>query len=170
MTADMDRQLPPPVAPLPPPLAQSPSSASMPLRSASMARTTPSWIALAASGLVVLGAFGPWASMMSVFGRLDVSGFDGGDGKITALIGASLVILFWVRTTATIRVVRAVMAACVAVVGLIDLGNINHVIDASSSEYARVSVGWGLWGTLLGSAVAFALAIVVKDGLQRPRR
>lgn len=78
-------------------------------------------LALASAVVAVAAAFMPWLSVYVI----SVTGFDGGDGKITALcglIGAGLAVAWWTRPKAH-AVVQLVLGAVVALIGLNDLTN-----------------------------------------------
>lgn len=110
--------------------------------------TKPPVLELVATGLLIVGAFGPWASLFGI----SASGMDG-DGAITlalAAIVAALLIRAHIRG-------GTVPLAALLVPGLIALViSIIDILDVSDKD---VDVGWGLWMTLAGSIVLLAAAV-----------
>jgi 4-amino-4-deoxy-L-arabinose transferase-like glycosyltransferase len=108
----------------------------------------PPVLELVALGLLVIGAFGPWASLFGI----SKSGIDG-DGVITlalaAIVGVIL-ILNRVRGSKVPLAVLFVAGALALAIAIID------ILDIRDKD---VDVGWGLWLTLLGSIVLLAAAV-----------
>ncbi len=116
------------------------------------------WAAIAGFALVVLGAFGPWATVGVAGFHVSANGFDyngalvlilalaalGGIGAYTfARGGVPLATLLWA------------LVACAAVIDVLVLINFLDIVGTRG-----VGVGWGLWLTVIG-AVAASLGAVV---------
>lgn len=105
-------------------------------------------VELVAIVLLVIGAFGPWASLFGI----SKSGIDG-DGVITLAV-AFIVSGFLLR--ARLRGATVPLAALL-VGGLLVVGiSIIDILDISDKG---VDVGWGLWLTLVGGVVLLAAAV-----------
>ena len=94
-------------------------------------------LVLASAAVAVVAAFMPWVSVFV----LSVTGFDAGDGKLTALcgvIGAGLALRWWSRPRAH-GLVQLGLGAVVALIGLNDLNNY-----AASGLYLTILAG-GVW-------------------------
>ena len=120
------------------------------------------WLTGAAALLMVVGGFGPWAT---VFGVLSVSGTHG-DGWIVIVGGViAAVLLARDLSSGSSRRWPAIGLVVVAVVGTIvtvkDLSDINSVAG-DSTFFGRqiVSAGWGIYMAVIGS-----VALVVCGGL-----
>jgi peptidoglycan/LPS O-acetylase OafA/YrhL len=127
------------------------------------------WGAPAAVGLLVLGAIGPWATVdIAALGQ-SASASEGGlesDGVITlilGLIGGGLLGLWRAQRARWQAIVTAVLGALAVLVAIIDISDVSGT-DVGLGGAADVSVGWGLWVTLLGSIV-----LVVVSGLLVPK-
>ena len=108
----------------------------------------PPVLELVALGLLVVGAFGPWASLFGI----SKSGMDG-DGVITlalAVIVGIFLILNRVRGGNVPLAVLFIAGALALAISIID------VLDVRDKG---VDVGWGLWLTLAGSVVLLAAAV-----------
>lgn len=124
---------------------------------------TPGIVMTTGGGLVALGSFLPWASL----GPFSASGLDG-DGVITLVLGVIVLGMGIVWLTAGgkrwLPVVALVSAVLITLVAGYDSMNI------STSEPgpfgAELSVGSGLWLTLLGGIVAATGSVL---GLLRRR-
>jgi hypothetical protein len=125
------------------------------------------WLLLGAAVLVVIGASMPWATVLTI----SVAGTVGG-GKATMFFGVVLGVFglliglkqgrLWVSITA------CVLAALVVLIALGNVGNISDVARQNGDTFLgnSVSVGSGLWLTLVAGLAAVALSIV---GIARRR-
>jgi hypothetical protein len=119
------------------------------------------WVGASAL-LMLIGAFGPWATVFSV---LSVSGTDG-DGKIVLIAALVIGAMVALRLNAKGRrwtVVVALLAGLIAAAtSIYDMANIQNTI--SNSQYRGViSVGWGLWIDCIASVSAvFALVVLAR--------
>jgi hypothetical protein len=134
------------------------------------ARTSPpvlGWLLLGAATLAVLGAVLPWAM---VYG-LALSGVRG-DGRLVlgcaaVIIGCGLLISsgrggLWAPLTA---LAFALLVALLALINIMSVGTV--VSDADLPLYGHVSVGGGLWLTLIAGILASgiaALAVLSRTG------
>ena len=112
-------------------------------------------LGLIGGGLVLLGSFMPWASIMSGFGNISVAGTEG-DGKITLFLGIGLVILGVVSLTSGRRLVvlQVLVSLAAGAVAGIDMGNMSSKIAGVASPFVHASVGAGLYLVLAGAIVA----------------
>ena len=101
--------------------------------------------------VAVIGAFLPWATLTSLFGTVDVSGFKG-DGKLVAVV-AALMLLVLVTGSPGYAFVMAL--AGVFLTGY-DLNNMSSHVDSISSNVVTADIGFGLY-LCLG---AFILATI----------
>jgi hypothetical protein len=110
---------------------------------------------LIGGGLVLLGSFLPWASVATVFGTVSLNGIEG-DGKITMVLGLVLVLIAVLELTgsADTRVVALVVAFIAVAIGGYDLLNAGDKLSAASNEYARASIGVGLYAIVGGGILA----------------
>jgi hypothetical protein len=125
------------------------------------ASSAPPVIAIAGVVLVVIGAFGTWASVSADAIGFDVSagGLDG-DGVITLILGliAGAVAFVGMRAPATWQaIVLAIAAAVIVLIAIYDMTQVGDAADGVSG--IDVSIGWGLWATLLGGLVLAADAV-----------
>jgi len=120
-------------------------------------RALPRELQIAAGGVVLLiiGAFGPWAKV----GGFSVNGLDGGkDGTFTLILalvaGGLLAYTHLKQVSARGFIIGAAVAA-----GLTLLISVIDFLDIMGTEF--VSVGWGMWMTLIGS-IALTAAVAMK--------
>jgi hypothetical protein len=123
------------------------------------------WGAPAAVALLVLGAIGPWATVdIAAFGQ-SASASEGGlesDGVITLVLGlidGGLLGVWRGQRARWQAIVAAVLGALALLVAIIDVSDVSGT-DVGLGGAADVSVGWGLWVTLLG-----AIVMIVVSGL-----
>jgi hypothetical protein len=157
---------PPPV--VPPAPAPVPVTPAAPTASTAGARSgwRPGTIAMVVGALVLaVGSIGPWAEISAGFFSQSVNGTDG-DGTIT-LVAAILILVIAVVTASTNAksglVVIALLAAMIAGgTGIIDAIDVrNRASDlADVTRFADAHVGWGLWATIGGAAVALVGAFL----------
>lgn len=116
---------------------------------------------LAGAVLMVAAAFMPWAQ---VFG-ISVDGTQGtGDGNLTiflgTLVGAMGVVVACMQGRLWVSVVAAVSSALAVVVSFKDIADVNGFANSNGLDPSAVTVGPGLWFTLLAALVALAFAFV----------
>jgi hypothetical protein len=105
-------------------------------------------LAGAGIALLVIGAFGPWAKVLST----SVNGLDG-DGVLTlglAVVAAVFVGLAYTKRAAPNKIALGVCGALALLISIIDIADVS----------GDISVGWGLWLTLIGSLVLIAAAVM----------
>jgi len=121
-------------------------------------------VALVGAVMVVLGSFLDWATVDSAFGSLGVGGMEG-DGKLTLVAGlVAGVLLLLVRGRAG-GIVGAVLLAIAALIGFVDYGNVQEMVDAVESEFARASVGVGLYLVIAGGILGVVGSVLsLKSG------
>lgn len=113
---------------------------------------------LAAIGLVVIGAAGPWVTL----GSFSKGGLEG-DGVITlvlALVAAGVLLLAHFRGRRAPVVVVGICGLLALAIAIIDIADVQ---DAGFGA----SVGWGLWLTLVGAIALLAAAAVAFAGRRR---
>lgn len=118
----------------------------------------PPWrlIGLGGAGGLALGSVLPWASVQSVFGSITVNGTDG-DGVLTLACGIIAIIGFAVRKPLLALIPSAIGLA----IGLFDLIDINRNIGEVETDFARASIGYGLWLLVAGGVVAVVAAALL---------
>jgi hypothetical protein len=111
--------------------------------------------ALVSSALMVVGGFGPWATVL-VF---SVSGTNG-DGWLL-IVGGLLAggLLAFKRTQLWPLVISGLVALAGLATAIYDLANLSSVADDGFLEGA-VSPGWGLYLCLLASGSLLAASVV----------
>lgn len=115
--------------------------------------------ALGGAAAVIVGSFAPWATVSTVFGSISVNGTDGsGDGLISLVGGAVVVLLVLLSKYVGSIIVSALTSALL----LYDLIDVNRNISDVDNEFARASVGWGLWLATAGAIVAFGTSIALR--------
>lgn len=153
---------PPADQPQPQPYAQQPMSYGYPAAPPPrLSEPLVGWLLLGAGVLLVIGAAMPWATVLTI----SVAGTVGG-GKVTMFFGIVLAAFglliglkqgrLWVSITA------CVLAALVVLIALGNMGNISSVARKSDELFLgnSVSIGSGLWLTLVMGLAALALSIV----------
>lgn len=120
-----------------------------------------SGVALAATFLLLIGSIGDWAA----FGALSKSGMEG-DGVITFILailaaaaaGATMGPRPLARVTRWFVLPFALLALTVAIIDVID-------VSSTASDFlgqeVGLSVGWGLWLTLVASVLLLVAAIMM---------
>jgi hypothetical protein len=114
-------------------------------------RTGNFWLYVTACGLMIVGAFGPWATALG--GLVKRSGVDGGDGWILVIGAAVAVALLVTGATKRKMIAAAVVGALCSVVAIYDLTDAKKIVDDAEG---LVDVGWGLY---LSVAASVAVAV-----------
>jgi hypothetical protein len=109
------------------------------------------WIYLAACGAMVIGAFGPWATVLG--GLVSRSGVDGGDGWFL-VGGAAIAIALLLTGASRKKMIWAVVVGVICtIVAIVDLSDAKKIVDGAEG---LVDVGWGLYLSLIAS-IAFSV-------------
>ncbi|MFD6860322.1 DUF2510 domain-containing protein [Rhodococcus sp. NPDC060090] len=122
--------------------------------------------ALVASGGIVIGSLGPWAS----FFAFSKSGVDG-DGIITLILGVVAAVSLFLRFSqgadvwAALRWGTPVVGVICLVIAIVDIMNLTSVTGEFFGETVGVQIGWGLWLLLISSA---ALCLTSSSIMKRP--
>jgi hypothetical protein len=120
--------------------------------------------ALGGAAAVIIGSLGPWATVSTVFGSISVGGTDdGGDGLIS-LVGGGVVILLVLLSKYLGSIIVSALTSALLLYDLID---VNRNISDVDEEFARASVGWGLWLATAGAIVAFGTTIALRQAASR---
>ena len=108
--------------------------------------------------MIVLGSLLPWATVVTVFGSISISGTEG-DGVITLFLGGvgltGVVLALGRRRRAVI--VTLTVAVLALLIAVYDIANI---ADIGGEELARVQIGLGLWLVLVGALLGIAFSAV----------
>jgi hypothetical protein len=112
-------------------------------------------ITLVGAAAIVLGSFLPWASVATVFGTISLAGTEG-DGVITLVIGGIIGVLAGLELGGKSRRRTAAMIVGIVAlgIGVFEIANVSDTASEVSSQFARASVGIGLWAVLGGAALA----------------
>jgi hypothetical protein len=117
------------------------------------------WIGYGGAASMLIGAFGPWATVRGLV-NTSIAGTDGsGDGWLVvgaALVGAGALFLYTER--GRIWAVGTLLAGAAATyVTYHDRSNVSEVVNENASDLASFSVGWGL---NLALGASFAVGVV----------
>lgn len=120
------------------------------------------WALLAVGVVGVIGSFGPWASVTVLGHTLTIDGTDTGkDGTLTLVF---MVVVLAMGLVVGLRqgrvwtgIVALVFALLAALVAVIDTADVSTGVDGALRD--AISVGWGLWVTLVASVLAVGLSI-----------
>jgi hypothetical protein len=119
------------------------------------------YLLLACAVLSIASAFMPWAQ---VFG-IAVTGREGsGDGNLTVfhgtVIGAMGVVIVCMQGRLWASIVASISAAYTVVIAFKDIADVNRFANSNGLDPSAVTVGPGLWLTLLAGLVAFGFGLV----------
>jgi hypothetical protein len=117
------------------------------------------WLLLGAAIAAVIGALLPWARINLAVGdsglTATVNGTEG-DGVITLVLGVALggmaVLALATRRSTVAGVVAVIVGAAIVAIAVIDIVDVNRAAG-DVSPVVEVSVGAGLWVTLVAGAV-----------------
>jgi hypothetical protein len=111
-------------------------------------------LTIGGGALVIIGALLPWVTLTHVFGSASFAGMDG-DGKFALIAGIALIAGGWHQARSE-RFIRwpGVVAILTAGFAAVELMWIGYNVAAESSDYARASIGVGLYVFALGAAAA----------------
>ena len=117
------------------------------------------WVAVGGVALTFLGLIGPWAKVVGLL-NVSVSGLDTDDGKLVglfALVALGFLALYAFRKRTLLPLaIAGIFGLLVTAVAGYDLIDIGSSVDEVDSEFARASVGWGLYATVLGGLAVSA--------------
>lgn len=117
------------------------------------------WVGILGCAAGVIGSFMAWITVTTGLGSVSISGTDG-DGKVSAAIGilAGFAALVGLSKGARGQVILAVLLAVAGLaLSIYEWRHVSDKIDGlGSNEFARASVGTGIWVMLAGFAVATA--------------
>jgi hypothetical protein len=121
------------------------------------------WLALGAAAAMVVGGFGPWATVLG----FSAAGTEG-DGWIVIVIGvvvaAGLAALNRSRVIGSGAAISLLLAGgLVAGIAVYDITNIERVAEGTFLEDA-ISPGWGLYMVLAAGIVLLGTAVAVLAG------
>lgn len=158
LITQLDGALPHSASPLPPPLPPVGSHPQVSDRPGSSRRKALKdevrpWV-IASAAAIALGSLMPWASVTTAFGSISVAGTEG-DGVLTLAAGIIAAVLGALRKRFGLLIV---LVLTVAIAGY-DVINVSRQVDEVSTEFARASVGWGLWLVLAASIAGLILAL-----------
>ena len=130
-----------------------------------MQKIQPLHLVLGGAGLVILGAFLPWVSVsVSLLGESSSHSTNGidGDGKITLLLAIGALVLTVLKNPAQAKLfalLALIASSLAALIGIYDATQIGGNSEAKTMMEAmgsgfKVSLGIGLYLTILGGAVA----------------
>jgi hypothetical protein len=109
------------------------------------------WIYLGICGAMVIGAFGPWATVLG--GLVSRSGVDGGDGWFL-VAGAAIAITLLLTGATRGKMISAVVVGVIcSIVAIYDLSDAKKIVDDAAG---LVDVGWGLYLSTIAS-IAFTV-------------
>jgi len=122
------------------------------------------YIGVGAGALAVIGAFLPWIKIDTVFGSLTANGVDDGrDGTITAIAGAVGALVLWLKPSwRWLACLCGLVVAAVAIYDIVDVDNKAKELEAEAEGFANVSVGSGLYVTLVAGIALAIVAATVK--------
>ena len=126
------------------------------------------WVAAAGVALTFLGLLGPWVKVVGLL-SISVSGLDAEDGKLVGLFAlgalAFLALYAFRKPTLLPLAIAGIFGLLVTAVAGYDLIDIVSSVNEVESEFARASVGWGLYATVLGGLAVSAgsLLTIIKQ-------
>jgi hypothetical protein len=115
-------------------------------------------ITLIGGVLVAVGSLMPWATVTHAFGTLTVNGTEG-DGRITLVVGLILVLVAVLELAGTVsgrnvaRDIALILAFVAAGIGVYQIVNLESRLGDVRSEFARASVGMGLYSVVGGGVL-----------------
>ncbi|MCP3973410.1 MAG: hypothetical protein GY720_02825 [bacterium] len=110
------------------------------------------WAAPVGFGLVIVGSFGPWVTVATVFSSISVAGTTG-DGIPTLVAAIAGVMISLMAPSRLGQWVAIVLGAGITLVAAYDMTDIARLAAETSNQYVRASVGWGLIMTLVGGII-----------------
>jgi hypothetical protein len=125
---------------------------------------------LVGGAVLLAGSALAWASLTTVFGTASVPGTES-DGLIAMAVGGLICLLAILELGSPYDTRTAAMFAAIAVgvLGVYEWVSIRERVLEVSSEFARASVGVGLYAVIAGACLAFAEAADVATWPQASR-
>jgi hypothetical protein len=128
------------------------------------------WLLVGVGALTMVAAALPWATVLGISVAGTVA-----DGQLSMVCGAILaglgVVIGLGQGALWVSITACVFGIFVALIGLLDVGSVGSFARHGSAEFLNrdeVSVGGGLWLTLIAGFAAVALSIV--GMVRRPAR
>ncbi len=111
-------------------------------------------------GLLLIGCIGPWATIEG-FSEANVGGFDGDGGLVLGIgVVAAILLTLWRQTgKGWMAWTAAGFSALNVLIAIIDIADVSGDVPPILED--RVSVGWGLWLTLVAALGMTALSVVL---------
>lgn len=120
-----------------------------------------------AAALVILGAFLPWASISGfVSGSITGTTKGASDGWFTAAFAVVALVAFFVNNRG-LYIAATVLSVLGIAIAVYDIGNISRLTYDVGVNGVEVSVGVGLWLTLVGIVISGVLAIVCSTQVRK---
>lgn len=132
------------------------------MRNAGTQNRTGPILELVGGAVVVLGSLLPWASVTTVFGTASVPGTEG-DGLIALGVGGVVCLLAVLElgNRNDTRTLTMYVTLAAGALGVYEWVTIRARLMEVSSEFARASVGIGVYAVIGGAALAFVAALAV---------
>ena len=124
-------------------------------------------LALLGAAVLAAGSFLDWVTIDSAFGSLGVKGMEG-DGKLTLAAGGLSLVLFVLKSRGA-AILGSLVAAAGGAVAIYNFSNVQRKLDDISSEFARATVGIGIYVCIAGAALALIGGLAWADE-QSPKR
>lgn len=123
-------------------------------------------VAWIASVVIMVGSVAPWATS----GFFSLPGTQA-DGMYTLALGAIAAVVLLIKAANQSRwplIVAVVTGILCGLIAVIDLIRASSLISAEDQQSGIVSIGWGMWMTLVG-AVLLVVGCIVADMVDSPR-
>lgn len=121
--------------------------------------------AIVAACAALIGSFLDWATVQTVFGGVSFGGMEG-DGVLTAGCAGLAILLYAVARNSR----RAFGGVVLSIIGLAiaawNFRNVSSNVDDISNDYAKASVGIGLYVCVIGFAVSIGLGLTWRSSLR----
>ena len=130
--------------------------------------TPAAFVAIGCAVILLIGSFMPWVSVRTAFGNMSVGGLEG-DGKLTAAAAVGAIALVAGGAAGRIRVLIAlgsIAGAIGAALAAYDIFDISDKIGDMDNEFARASVGVGLYVCLLSGIATFISGMIAQSEIR----
>jgi hypothetical protein len=131
------------------------------------------WITIAGIGFTLLGLIGPWAKLISIV-TVSISGFDAADGRVVAVLGLVAGVLLAMygmgRRSLWVLAAAAVSGVLITVTAGYDLVDMSSRFSKMNSQFGTVSVGWGIYATVLGGIAIVSGSVLTIRESRRSRK
>lgn len=121
--------------------------------------------AVAGASLLIVGSLLDWVTVQTVFGSIGVGGMDG-DGPITLIVGIIALGLFLAVKKRAAAITASVFCAIGGAVAVYDFINVKDEASNVSNEFARASVGIGLYVCIIGAGLGLVAGILWSNDLK----